>query len=1267
MRAPSRPLLSRLRSSVPFVAHKKGAAFVEYIVLMGALSVLAIPFVFSVGSRTNDVFTSVGSEIEEASQGGGSGIGSTPISSTVPADPGTGPTTPIVAPDLTRLPVPVGFPAVGPGNVPAPGYCPPSTWVWDPNRGVYQVLGVALPRTSGFRVGNWHTFGVHPDGGPDDPGAYFDVYPSYPLGYDWWGDYIGVRAYVWDAWMWTEYFPPGSIQPPDPGCPPRDASGVPERPVWSEGTGSPSGSPAPNAYGVGEGDFLMGTDSSQSLTVTSLYRGVNGLGGNDLIDTNSYSSDFIWIGAGGDDTMTSRNGNDLFLYRLGDGSDRIREQGGRTFASIYDLFYAQNIAYNDVVFGVSNADPEDLRVRMPDGAVVVLENHHEVRPSGRIDYFQFGNMQLTWNQVRDRALEDMKATGLVIGSTDANTFTHRSGDPSYTVRSRGIDSFARDNVLVFANADSDEVVFSQVGNSIAITSPDGSVVTLLDQLTETLSNRMDRVEFADGVSYAGDAIRLRMLSENAMSGTVAGGSGNGVYFFRTGNGNVSLSDSGGTDTVFFDGIASGDVAFGRVGTTDVLRIQHLGTGERLDIADQFTSTDNGYIENLVFTDRTYTRAQGIQRYLDDAGQGALGASAAYGNALGNTYTHRAADPSMVFDDLNGGGNDTVQFADIPYGAGSTVFGRSGNDLVITMGAKTVRLTEQFSGVGARWLETLSFSNGQTFSRAQALQEYNRAALAAGATAFGSDAADVYPYPAGSPSASIDEDALAGSGNDQVLLSGYNIADAVFARSGDNMTLTFSGGRVLTIVAQYSATETDHVEVFVFDDGAVSRASAIDRVLGSNLAGGGTVQGSGGNDEFVYFASYPSVSVQENNTGGTDTLRFADLNLSDLSVARTGLFDRSSDAHLRFTTPDGDTVTLLGYYSSNVDRRIETVRFADGQSFTINQMMDEVIARSIAAGGFVYGTWRNDTFTVPSTGPDVTIQELSTDGNDTVVFQGTASTDVLATATTTSGGRRDMTVRFPSGRVVTLDTVSSDAVGVSSRLENFVFTDGTLSAVQMYALSHVAAFASGGTAVGSHFNDTFIIPSSGPSAVIFENGNNGGDSVVVPIASTAVGLTRNGEDLNLRLDLGGGRLITITGIWQDAVGAPQHIESFAFSDGVTWSRAQISQQHINQMMASSATLVYGTSMNDTYTYARSRGSMTIEETSGGVDQIVMTDVASTEVTWTPSGSRNLIMNFPGGQITLPFQRWFFSNRYMESVVFSDGVSFTQDAMLAACGC
>jgi hypothetical protein len=1129
------------------------------------------------------------------------------------------------------------------------------------------------------RVNNWISTGVAPEGGPSDPVVIYEVKPYYPLGYNRWADFVGIRAFIWNAWFWTEFLPPNFIERPDPRCfgaayGSSDGTGMTANyvagggpstmtgPSWGIGLGNPSGATTPaNDYGVGTEDFLVGTLGSETLTMDASHRGVMGLASADTLTTASFEFDHIFIGGLGDDTTRGRSGNDLYLYRLGDGSDTVDDAASASLPSTSDTFYAQNISIDDVQFGVSGASLNNLTMAMPDGAVVTLTAHYDLYTQKRIDYMQFGADVLTWSQSADKAREDMKATGTVIGSTSSNTFFHTAGDPSYALVVREVSGIPRDNILRFTDLASTDVVFEQAGNSIGIRALlSGEIVTLTDHLTAPVESRMDQVIFSDGVIYAGSQITSRLRSEEVMVGLRVGTTGADEYFFRSDRGNLEIQDPNGSDSVSFMAMASTDVDFLRVARTATLRVQNRATGFYVDMPSYFNSTTAPHIETLIFTDRSYTRSEAVLRYLDDAMAGAgadpVAGPLVLGNHMSNPYIYNGGFPVLTVAEVSGNGTDTLTFGN---DASTAVrFRRSGDHLVFALdaGARSVVVEGQFDSASPGWVENYVFSDGVSYSLSQARARYNADALADGLVAYGTDDNDTYPYVLGGPSATINESF--GFGTDRLLASGFNIGDVVVTRSGSNMLVTFPSGAVITLNQQYSSSSNNWVETLEFADGTVTRAEAMDVANESMLSTGGLALGTSSNmnNLYVYRLAFPSASIQEDNTGGTDTVDFVDVASSAVVFGRTGT---DSGGSLTIRTSDMDLLTLVQFYSNSTGRQFENIRFSDGVTYTRAQAIARVLDDRIAAGGFIYGSDVNDVFTVPPTGPALSIVEDNTGGTDSIVFPGVLSTQASITRV---GATDNVLVTLPSGRQVTVVGIFGSSPG--RVIESLVFDDTSLNVAAVGAETLRVGLAAGGTVYGTRMNDTYTLPAVGPSVVLIEDNSGGTDTIQFPVPSSSVDWARSSNALTLLVELGGGRTVTVTDLLTTTSG--RQFESFVFQGEAARTTAEVAQLYMLRAMERYAT-VFGTRFGDTYRYTRSMGARSIDDTSAGgagTDTLVVVDANSTDAVWSRPSSFDIRVALGGGaQITMTGQAGTNTSRHIETITFADGVSYTRAQMLA----
>jgi hypothetical protein len=228
-----------------------------------------------------------------------------------------------------------------------------------------------------------------------------------------------------------------------------------------------------------------------------------------------------------------------------------------------------------------------------------------------------------------------------------------------------------------------------------------------------------------------------------------------------------------------------------------------------------------------------------------------------------------------------------------------------------LGAPVISLVQQFDGLSSRWFEAITFADGVTYNRGQSLARYISEAMVRGGNVYGTPMDDVYPYQAGGPSVTLDE--LSSGGNDLVDLVDTASTEVTFGQSASSsLNITLPGGQVIRMIEQLGGLSSRWFESVRFSDGVtLNRAQMIERVFEDLIAAGGTVQGSSGNDRYVVRnTATPDVALQENNTGGTDTVALESTASSAVTFSRNG-----TGNNLIFTMPAGRQVTLVDFFQT----------------------------------------------------------------------------------------------------------------------------------------------------------------------------------------------------------------------------------------------------------------------------------------------------------------------------------------------------------------
>ncbi len=1091
--------------------------------------------------------------------------------------------------------------------------------------------------------------------------------------------------------------------------------------------------------GPGRIEILEWADGSTTTwnEVVAEIIAASGTAGNDEI-YGAYFNDRV-VGGAGDDFMSGGDGADTYVIQAGDGHDTIRDWKGSIFSEEGD----------EIAFG-AGLDPNDIRVELYD---------------------------------------------------------NRSG--------------AR-------------LVFASTGQSVSI---DGYLFYTTLQYNPNL---IERISFSNGVVWAAEDVRLRYLAQVTTSGddiiegfqtndTINGGTGNDIlrggdgsdtYVFEAGFGhdeiqeNVRIVTYADDDRIEFgSGLSSSGAIFTR--SDDDLTISWASSSDQVIIRGQFghTAWFPGWqdIETFAFADGVVWTDVQIRDKL-------IAASATSGNdIITGYYTADLLDGGDGNDILRGegggdtylfgrgSGNDTIQeyfvhvYEDYPdtvkFGADINLsqvnFVRSGDDLVISIVNASDTLTVQGHFASGRQgeVEFFEFADGSKLTAAQVLSNslvtastpgddtiiggIDEDLLDGGAgndTLKGGKGADTYVFGLGYGQDLIDENSNPnGSLTDKVVFkAGIAPEDLILTRVGDNLVISIAGSSdTLTIKQQFwsrnsaSIDGQNRIESFHFANGLVWSADEVDmRILqamqtaGDDIvigfetddtldggAGNDTLKGGKGADTYVFGLGHGQDLIDENsNPNGslTDKVVFkAGIAPEDLILTRVGdnlvisIAGSSDSLTIKQQFWSRDSASIYG------QNRIESFHFASGLVWSADEVDIRVLQGMQTAGDDTVIAYETDDVLDGGAGND-TLKGGS--GADTYLFGRGYGQDRIEE----SGGLSDQVV-FKEGiepEDLTLTRIgkdlviaiagSTDALTISGqfwsrasawdfgpgRIESFHFADGTiwsatdiqlrvLQSMQTYGDDAVFGYETddqfnGGTGndtlTGGVGSDTYVYSRGDGHDTIDETGANEGTAdklLLTGVASTAVRIERNGGDVTLviaetAIGAGDGGRITLIGQYPSQT--DRGVESVEFSNGVTWTKADIANI-IAQQIASSGVSHPGTSLDDTvigssggdvidgyagndtlqggagsdtYRFGVGSGNDIVIETSGAadIDRIDLLGLNPNDVVLTRTGDHLFIAIKATGE-TLKVQDQFYSTGYgVEQIVFANATIWDRTAIQQA---
>ncbi|QPH54667.1 calcium-binding protein [Pontivivens ytuae] len=790
--------------------------------------------------------------------------------------------------------------------------------------------------------------------------------------------------------------------------------------------------------------------------------------GNDSI--NADTGNDTLIGGAGNDILVGKSGSDTYLFAVGDGVDVIEDDGS---LNDVDVLRFEGYEASDATFTLDSDDINDVlvsfggngdQIRLVD-AILVNGGY-----SGRnqIDNIEFADgIVLDGEGIQDRILSDQTTAGddiisgfanradalnggsgndllsadsgddILVGGLGDDTLVGGRGDDLYIFSRGDGQDIVRDggglldsDLVLIEGYTSEEARFSQdpeLTTDVLITFEGTTdVIRLVDAAGQSSSyDRVERVEFADGVGLDAQSIRDRLLSDqiSASDDSIVGTDSGDLIEARGGNdlilagdgadtligdlGDDTLTGEDGDDTYIFRAGDGRDVIddHGGAEDNDVLRIEdyasvdamfHFDAGNLNDVLISFAQADdeirlvyaitgNGGYSNWRQVDQIEF-ADGVLLDGDDVRERLLIDQATNGDDLIFGFANR--------DDLLDGGDGNDQLS-----------GNTGND--------TLR-----GGVGDD-------------------------------TMIGGEGADLYVFQRGDGHDTIVDEEAVSDGEDVLRIEGYTADEAVFTydpNDGDDVLISFEGtdDTLRLVNAVGTSSDLDQIERIEFDGGVVLQVDDVrdrlladqandsdDNISGSNgadlLDGGGgddsieagsgadtliggvgddTLIGGDGTDTYVFRRGDGEDLVHDQGDAETDTLRiegytpdetritFDPLDRDDILISFDGTADR-----LRLVDATSD---FIGFF--NDAGQIERIEFEDGTSLSSMDMRDRMVVDQTSDNDdVIYGIEYSSDMIDAKAGND---EVFADSGHDTII--GGVGNDTLI------GGWGDDTYVFRRG-------------------------------------------------------------------------------------------------------------------------------------------------------------------------------------------------------------------------------------------------------------
>lgn len=691
---------------------------------------------------------------------------------------------------------------------------------------------------------------------------------------------------------------------------------------------------------VVDGSMVNAFAGDDKITASKLSDIIYANEGNDIVKAGD-GSDTIYGGAG-DDTLYGEAGDDIIW---GDaGSDKLDGGAGndKLYGEAGDDTYVFNKGY-----GIDIIDDQDGRMTIQLGADLDIQD---------ITVFELGEEVV----IKSVQTEDM----LIIsdGKSIIDNVLMESGDNTYEIRDMLSDIDGDEQYTVATATDASDAVFtdracgiiaSGAGYDYIVASEDSDIIFGDSDTDRILSGDSDDITYGgegsdqlygeDGNDFISGGTGNDYMNGGTGDDLLISGSGNDfmdggeeddIYYFNMGDGNDTITDAAGENTIIFgDSIESDKIKAYRSDWNDLL-ITFAGTDDTL-VLKNYCVDKNARGYRLVFAD------------------GYTGCATDKDSVLRNIYdTSKTEYMPTIYDDgvtiISSGGDDQLVGSD----CSDTLIGGDGNNR-ITGNAGDDCID---GGKGNDYLSGGSGSDTYIYKKGYGTDTINDDSGHNYIEISDYNIEDIHSYRTNWNNLTMvmgdsDDTSLNNSDSDKLIIEGFFSSEKnreislIFGDTIIDITSYNSPARVLNGTPdndQLGGFDDSGFVIYGYDGADTLNGSSgndclyggtgDDRLLGAagdDVLDGGSgddyLEGGDGDDTYIIHRDFGNYTIKDED--GVNTLKFGEaIVASDIKVYRTDWND--------LTIHIGDSneyVKIVGYFTSDKCRKFN-VTFADGTEF-----------------------------------------------------------------------------------------------------------------------------------------------------------------------------------------------------------------------------------------------------------------------------------------------------------------------------------------------
>ena len=310
-------------------------------------------------------------------------------------------------------------------------------------------------------------------------------------------------------------------------------------------------------------------------------------------------------------TVVGTPAQEDYVVRDGDPSYTVTDVNTHDFQKDDTLTF-DSLSRADVTLSRSG---NDMIATLGSGTVVTFDQALTGGDKNLVPNWIFNDATLDAVGIRSKMVNDMKPTGIVVGTTEKENYVYANGEGSYSVEDYNTYSFQKNDTFAFTDLAQAGVTLSGSGEDMIAQTPAGDTITFKNALIYGSKEMIPSWTFTDA-TMDDVGIRSKMVADMKPTGVVHASQNKEIFHHANGDGSYIIEHNNPgssfhpqTDIFHFDDLTPAQVVFALAGnditmTTpagDVITVREAGSASRARFNQIVFSDGTTYSESDMLT------------------------------------------------------------------------------------------------------------------------------------------------------------------------------------------------------------------------------------------------------------------------------------------------------------------------------------------------------------------------------------------------------------------------------------------------------------------------------------------------------------------------------------------------------------------------------------------------------------------------------------------------------------------------------------------